>query len=221
MGHRRAGAQPPGRVVVRRGPRPGAPDRQGAEREAGGVVHGASGSIRRAGVGGAAASRSGRRTARGSRRQAGLARRRHRRPRRRRSPLVAEVRSVLGEGRAARRARLRSPRRRRQRPQGRRAARARRPRQHHRQPARDDGLLLADDLRRDARSVSAAEVLRRPRAAATCRRISGAPTSRATRAPTPTARTRSTRGNTSRDRSSPTRWCSATKACGTWWRRWA
>ena len=60
--------------------------------------------------------------------------------------------------------------------------RPRRSRQHHRQPARDDVLPLALDLRRDVRQVPrpARRAARTP--AATCRRISGGPKRPATSA---------------------------------------
>ena len=80
------------------------PDRPGAERGARQVGGGAPRSLRRDGVGGAAASRSGGRAARGRREAAGAARRLDRRARQRRGSVAAEVRPVLGQGGGARRA---------------------------------------------------------------------------------------------------------------------
>ena len=139
------------------------PHRAGAERGAREVGLDASRSLRRDGLGGAAASRSRGAAARGRRQASRPARRVDRRARERRRSLAAEVRPVLGQGRRARRARRHASRRRGQHHQGRRAARPRRSRQHHRQPARDDLLPLAIDLRRHVRQVPGASCLRRAR----------------------------------------------------------
>ena len=96
------------------------------------------------------------------------ARRHRRRPRERREPVAAEVRSVLGQGGRDGRARVHASNGSAESPQGGRARRRRRPRQHRRQPARDDGLPVAADLRRHVRQVPRAEGAART-AAATCR----------------------------------------------------
>ena len=59
------------------------------------------------------------------------------------------------------------------------ARRARRPRQHRRQPARDDGVPVAADLRRDVRQVPDAEGRAARTAAGSCRRTWDAPKWRA------------------------------------------
>ena len=153
--------------------------RQGPERRAREVGRAQSRSLRRAGVGGAAASRSGGAAARG-RRQAARA---------------CAARRSAGTS-TARICRCRSTTRSGPRPpssacscscipaapttSSRRArSRPRRSRQHHRQPARDDLLPVAADLRRHLRQVPriCASAARTP--AATCRRISGGPKWRA------------------------------------------
>ena len=112
-----------------------------SEREAGGVVRGPSGSLRRPGVRRAAASRSRGRAARGSRQASwGCAASASPAMSPARCPSSPKFDPFWAKAEAARRARVRAPRRRRQRRQGGRAARTRRSRQHHRQPARDDGL---------------------------------------------------------------------------------
>ena len=103
-GRRRAGADDQRVLVVRGRSRPRAADRAGPERGAGEVGGGAPGSVRRARVGRPAASGSGGRAARTRRQTAGPARRHDWRSRQRRRRVAAEVRSVLGQGRRARRA---------------------------------------------------------------------------------------------------------------------
>ena len=93
----------------------------------------------------------------------GAARRVDRRPRRRRAAADAEVRSVLGQGRGARRAGVHAPEQRGEHRARRRARRPRRLRQHRRQSARDDRVPEPHDLRRHARPVPEAQGLRRAR----------------------------------------------------------
>ena len=114
------------------------------------------------GVGSAAVSGPCRRDAAG-RGQERRAWRDRRRPRPEREPVGADVRPVLGEGRRDGRARLHASERFREPPQRRRPRRTRRPRQHRRQPARDDRLPVAADLRRHVRQVPGAEGVRRAR----------------------------------------------------------
>ena len=110
----------------------------------------------RHGVGPAAVSGAGGRDAAG-RGQERRARRDRWRPRPEREPVGAAIRSVLGEGRRDERAGVHASERLRQHHQGGRPRRARRPRQHRRQPARDDGVPLAADFRRHLRQVPDAE----------------------------------------------------------------
>ena len=196
-GRRRPGAEHQRVLVVRgEGPRPRARDLHRAERGAGAVgeerIRIDSSRWRRCRCSFPSWPRRSCRT----RSRAWRARRDARRPRQRRRPVAAEVRPVLGEGRRDERARLHAPRRVREHHPRQRLPRPRRPRQHHGQPARDDLLPVAPDLRRRLRPPSAAAASAAPTPAATCRRTSAAPKWRATCAATRTARTRSARRNT-------------------------
>ncbi len=91
-------------------------------------------------LGRAAVSRPRGRAARARREEPRRARRLDRRPRRQRAADVGEIRSVLGEGRGARRAGVHASEQRAQHRARRCARRPRRPRQHRRQSARDDGV---------------------------------------------------------------------------------
>ena len=218
-GRRRPGPDHQRILVVCGRSRPGRPDRAGAERRPRPVGGGAPGPLRGDGVGGAAASGAGGRAARGRRQAPGHARRLDWWPRERRGPVAAQVRSVLGQGRRARRAGRDAPRGRREHPQGGSAPRPRRSRQHHRQPARDDLLPVAPDLRRGARSVPRPPRLRRAR-----RRlpavVSGTHGGRVHgTAERGVCQQDSRRAPTSSRRSTSTRWSSRRKDYGIWSRR--
>ena len=214
-GHRRSGDQHQC-LLVRRRSRTGSPDRQDSEREAGGVVRGAAGSFRRAGVGRAPASRSGGRAVGRSRQEAGAARRRHRRQRRRRRTVGAQVRSVLGQGRRARHPAVHPPAAGAGHDPEPAAAGQGRPRQHHRQSAGDDRLLLPPDSGRHARPLPRTQDLRRARRRlpAVLQRPDGCHLRARLRRRLPRAQ-EDVPANTSRKSSSWTRWCSTKRGCGT------
>ena len=91
------------------------------------------------------------------------------------------------------------------------ARRPRRPRQHRRQPARDDGVPVAADFRRNLRQVPDAEGLRRAWRRVPAVLPRDAPRWRASGRDR-TASSRRSRATTCGRTSSPTRWCSRTKA---------
>ena len=129
---------------------------------------------------------------------------------------LPEVRSVLGQGGGARRRRLHAPGRRREHHQGRRVRGPRRSRQHHRQPARDDVLPVAADLRRHARQVPGPQGVRRAR-----RRLPAVVPGMRTDVACEVREQRQLRqqeeaeGVPASRRSSSTRWSSRTKGCAT------
>ena len=120
-----------------------------------------------------------------------------RRARERRGSLAAEVRPVLGEGGRARRARVHASWWRDEHliKEGAFAG-SRRPRQHHRQSARDDVLPVTADLRRDAGQVPRHSASAARTRADTCRRTSAGRRRRAWSAATRTAPTRRSRAST-------------------------
>ena len=159
-GHRRGGAQHQS-VLVQGGARSRPADHQGPEREARGGVRRASRPLRGLRHRRPAAPGSRRGAARGGRQEARAARRRHRGQRQRRGDQRSPVPPVLGQGRAARRARLHPPAGRGRRGGHAQAAQGQRlSRQRDRQPARDHHRALAPDLRGHARPLPRAQDLR-------------------------------------------------------------
>ena len=138
----------------------GAPDRHGAKRKDGGLGAGPPGSVRRVGVGRAAASGSGGRAAGGSRQEAGTSRRGDRRQRRRRGAVGAQVRSVLGESGGAGHHDFHAPAAGARHDAESTAAGKGRSRQHHRQSAGDHRVFLPSDFRRDAGPIPGTQDLR-------------------------------------------------------------
>ena len=124
------------------------------------VVQAAPDAVRGLQLGRAAISGPRGRAARARRQESRRARRLDRRPCRQRAADGREVRSVLGQGRGARRARVHASEQRAEHRARGRARRPRGPRQHRRQSARDDGVLEPHDLRRHARSLPASHGLR-------------------------------------------------------------
>ena len=179
-GRRRPDADHQRLLVVHGRSRAGRPDRVGAERGTGEWVAAHPDRFVGDGVGGAAASRPRGRAARRRRQAARAARRVDRRPCERRGPARCRSSTPSGPRRPSSACRCFMH------PGGAeniirdgRAARPRRPRQHHRQPARDDLLPVAADLRRHARPVSRPAACARRTPAATCRPIWDAPKRRA------------------------------------------